>query len=127
VIYNCHSKLQATYESGLETIKVPKNFNVIIHTKFGEAQYAPQAINMMTLLKEGKKCNVKSIYYAGELCPEVIFRYGANPLETDHMTLAFSSKTTYKINLKHGDFVVNTMRVQGDHFTQPFKLSKVFE
>ena len=100
---------------------------MIIHTKFGEKQSAPEAIKMMTLLKEGKKCNVKSIYYGGQKCPEIVFRYGANPLETDHMTLAFSSKTTYKINLKSGDFVVNTMRVQGKNFNEPFKLSKIFE
>jgi hypothetical protein len=66
---------------------------------------------MLTLLKEGKKCNVKSIYYPGQFCPEVIFKYGAKPEETDLETLAFSSKTTYKINQKSGDFVVNTMRV----------------
>lgn len=48
-------------------------------------------------------------------------------METDHMTLAFSSKTTYKINQKSGDFVVNTMRVQGKDFSEPFKLSKIFD
>jgi len=61
------------------------------------------------------------------MCPEVIFRYDGREkgILTDNDTLAFSSKTTYKMSIN--DYTVNTMKIQGEKYASSFKLSRVFE
>jgi hypothetical protein len=60
----------------------------------------------------------------------VILNYDSREagITTDNKTLAFSSKTIYKMNFKDSNhFSFDTMRVHGEHYNSKFKLSNVFE